>query len=190
MLCKVTGLPDICLVGLPRNPTPSAEVQGPVVATTTDPLPAFGELTVTLATAPEGCEDAAGLVVPGETAAINGKGFTPFEDITLSLVIDNQRLSLGTVNADIDGNLDATVPISSTIPVGNVATIEALAAGHDGVGLLLFDLVRIEHAIDIDGDGDGIPDGCDNCLRDANPEQGGPRFERHRRCLRHRLAYP
>ncbi|MCA9471859.1 MAG: GDSL-type esterase/lipase family protein [Nitrospirales bacterium] len=157
--------------GLPRNPDPVANLQSPATAEVTGPLPAFGDLEVRLASAPAGCTEAVGLVVPGEMARVLGSGFAPSESVTLSLVVANERLPLSTVNADANGNLDATVLIPATLPVGNVGTLEALAAGPDGVGLLLFDLVRIADSITVDSDADGIPDGCDNCPATANTDQ-------------------
>lgn len=165
--------------GLPRNPAPLAEplsvsaLNSTLTSTSEEipTLPSFGDLEVRLDTAPSGCEAAVGIIVPGEMSVIRGTGFAASEPVVLSLVIAGERFSFGTVNADTDGNLDATINIPTSIPVGGIGTVEALAAGPEGVGLLLFDLVRIELAITIDSDGDGIPDGCDNCPNTPNPDQ-------------------
>ncbi|MCA9465175.1 MAG: thrombospondin type 3 repeat-containing protein [Nitrospira sp.] len=160
--------------GLPRNPPPLLPFQGSQHVsngTLEGPLPQFGELTVRLGSAPLGCEEASNLVVPGELAAISGTGFAPEEPITLSLVVGEETFPLGVIMADASGNLETTVSIPPNLTVGKIGSFEALSAGFDGVGLLLFSLVRVEDAITVDTDGDGIPDGCDNCSAVSNADQ-------------------
>lgn len=128
-------------------------------------------MTVRLGSAPLGCEEASNLVVPGELAAISGTGFAPEEPITLSLVVGEETFPLGVIMADASGNLETTVSIPPNLTVGKIGSFEALSAGFDGVGLLLFSLVRVEDAITVDTDGDGIPDGCDNCSAVSNADQ-------------------
>lgn len=162
--------------GLPRNPAPipslQAESDAGAISTLAASLPEFGDLEVSLAVAPTSCQAARDLVVPGKLAAIKGTGFAPSELVTLSLAVAaGQSFPLGTAAADATGKLDTTALIPATIPVGNMGTIEALAAGPNGAGRLLLALVRIEKAITVDGDGDGVPDGCDNCPINANVNQ-------------------
>jgi hypothetical protein len=156
--------------GLPKNPAPgAAPLTGPAAPAT--PLPEFGDLEVTLASAPAGCESAESLIVPGESAALAGSGFAASEGVTLTLYVDDTAYPLGAATADSAGDLATTVSIPSGLPVGNAGTVEALGAGPDGVGRLLFDLVQIESSTSVDGDGDGVPDGCDNCPGDSNSDQ-------------------
>jgi hypothetical protein len=100
--------------GLPRNPAPAPSLQtqssGNVMNALTTPLPEFGDLEVSFATAPAGCTAARDLIVPGQSAALKGVGFVASESVTLSFVVaDGQTLSLGTVTADAAGNLNTTV---------------------------------------------------------------------------------
>ena len=157
--------------GLPHNPPPQSNMQVQSSSTAT-PLPSIGELEVSFASAPSGCEAARDIVVPGALAAIQGKGFAASEQVELSLAMaDFPTFALGTAAADANGDLDTTVLIPGTVPTDTMGTLEALAAGPDGAGRLLLSLVRVEDTATLDADNDGIPDACDNCPGNANPDQ-------------------
>ncbi|MCP4288286.1 MAG: hypothetical protein GY792_28275, partial [Gammaproteobacteria bacterium] len=157
--------------GLPRNPAPLPGQSTTQALQDIQLLPTIGELNVRFASAPSGCEEAGNLLVPGESVQVAGSGFAPSESVALSLTIADQTIDIGIAIADADGNLDTGVMIPDTVAVDTVGTFEALAAGPDGVGRLLISLVRTEATIAVDWDGDGIPDGCDNCSDDHNPSQ-------------------
>jgi hypothetical protein len=133
--------------------------------------PAFGDLEVRHDLDAPGCENASGFILPGELASIRGDGFASEESVSVSFTMDGVTTLLGVRSADSHGVLNATVPIPADLPIGNMVTIEALGAGPDSAGLLLFDLVRVAPSIDVDSDDDGVPDACDNCPDqfDVNP---------------------
>jgi hypothetical protein len=160
--------------GLPRNPDPVAIPlsKSSTEAATPSSLPEFGELEVALGGAAPACASARDVIVPGGTALVGGKGFAPLESVSMSLAIAGlAKIELGTVAADASGTIKVSVSIPASVPVGAMGTIEALAAGRNGVGHLSLRLVRVEQSVAVDSDGDGIPDGCDNCPTTANPDQ-------------------
>ena len=155
--------------GLPHNPDPVPATQE--LAIDANSLPQFGELSVSLASAPSGCKSAQGIIVPGESARLLGDGFSASETVSISLTIDGQTYNLGSANVDTNGYLDTTVAIPLGLTTGQMASLEVLGAGANSAGLLLMDLVQVELAVNIDSDSDGIPDGCDNCPGDSNADQ-------------------
>jgi hypothetical protein len=160
--------------GLPRNPDPVAIPlsQSSAVAATPSALPEFGELEVALSGAAPACASVRDVIVPSGSASVSGKGFAPLESVSISLAIAGlPKIELGTMAADVNGTLNANVSIPASVPVGAMGTMEALAAGRNGVGRLSLRLVRVEEGVAIDSDGDGIPDGCDNCPANPNPDQ-------------------
>jgi len=161
--------------GLPRNPPPgltTAAAMAPGQATgPAAPIAAFGELRVTLATAPAGCPGGADVVVPGQRVAVQGSGFLPGQPIALSLVAAGQRLPLGIVNADAEGLLDAVVTAPPDLPDIGAAHAEALGTGRTSQALLLTTLVRLASTAEVDADADGVPDVCDNCPSSQNTPQ-------------------
>ena len=108
--------------GLPKNPAPvlaPLALSPAAAAAVTTPLPEFGELQVSFASAPKGCESAKDVIVPGGSAAVTGKGFAASEPVTLSLAISGEpTVALGTVAADSTGALSVTVTIPNTVPIG------------------------------------------------------------------------
>jgi hypothetical protein len=159
---------DYFQTGLPKNPDP---IPGPG-PTPGSVLPQFGDLVVSFATAPTGCDYVNDVIAPGESVTLSGDGFSPNESVALSLVIaGGATIPLGSVNVDTDGALSTTLTLPDDLPVGGVGTLEALGAGPENAGYLLLQMVRIVDSVTIDGDGDGIPDGCDNCPIDANADQ-------------------
>jgi hypothetical protein len=172
---RTTGWPAGYLQsGLPRNPAPTIPVLpvgGIPPATSATPLPRFGNLDTALAGAPAGCQGGRGIAVPGRSQSVSGRGFAPGESVEIALVLGAQTISLGSALADSQGRLSTTVEIPGNVPAGRTGSIEVLGAGPDGLGVLLLDLVRTELAMDVDRDGDGVPDACDNCPSHANATQ-------------------
>lgn len=164
--------------GLPRNPPAiplplpfGAANAGPAAPAVANPLPGFSDLRVSLDSAPGGCESAEGLVAPGASTRVQGSGFAASEEVALRIVIGGQPIDLGAATSGADGVLDATVTIPTVVVPGGVGGIEAFGIGAEGAGHLAFSLVEVKNALDIDSDGDGIPDGCDNCPATANANQ-------------------
>ena len=148
--------------GLPKNPDPIAapqqlQVQQLQTQQLMSPLPEFGDLNVQFVNTPVNCSNSTSIIVPGEQINIQGEGFAPNEPVDISLSIDDQDIAIVTVNADASGILDTPITIPNTISQSNgIATIEALAAGPNGVGILLLELVSIFDSTTLDSDFDGV----------------------------------
>ena len=134
-------------------------------------LPEMGELRVSLAAVPVGCDRLDNVLVPGQGARLRGEGFLAHEAVSLSIVLSGVRITLGTVAADANGLLDTLVSIPIEVPTGRVLSVEALGSGVKGAGRLLINISRVETSASLDNDGDGIPDLCDNCSAKPNPDQ-------------------
>ena len=165
--------------GFPNNPPPvlpsnlPAEQAELLTTTTVSPTPEFGELLVTIAAAPATCSATESVAVPGGSARLQAEGFAPGETVTLRFRLsgNNASTALGTATVDTNGTLDATVAVPSTVPVSTDGVIEVLGLGPQGGGYLAFSMVTFAAATTIDGDGDGVPDACDNCPSDPNANQ-------------------
>ena len=161
--------------GLPVNPPPLSGGQSDSPASMdpaeTAQLPLFGTLNSVLDAGLASCDALRSTIIGGEQVRIKGHGFAAQEEVAVTMTSSGISQSLGTVMANDDGQIEASLTIPADVNTGDVATIEALARGANGQALLLTDLVRIEQAATLDSDGDGIPDGCDNCSIVANPDQ-------------------
>lgn len=130
----------------------------------------IGELTVTPVDLTP-CAGARGFVL-GHLVRLQGKGFRPGATTNLRATpAGGQAIPLGTASADGLGNLDAKVLLPLNITAPAVALLEALGTGADGEARSLIELIALEQSSDRDGDGDGVPDLCDNCAAPPNPDQ-------------------
>lgn len=155
--------------GFPKNPSPISAASGSSGGI--PELPAFGDLSADLVNPPTGCSSAETVIAAGESLVLKGEGFASNETVTLSLRIDNQSVSLGNVNVNALGELNAAVLLPGTLPLADEANVEVLGAGKNGKGLMLMLPVRVAPDLVGDADADGIPDGCDNCPSTANTQQ-------------------
>ena len=164
--------------GLPRNPPPLLPAATAAAAEPTSPLPSFGELNVSFANAPQACAAVGGTITPGAMVALRGAGFAPNESIQISLkLVGEANMVLGDVVADAEGSLDAVIDLPESLNVGAQGALQALGAGPDGVGRLLLALVQVQSSLSVDGDGDGVPDSCDNCPNASNTDQSDLDFD-------------
>ncbi|MCB1764029.1 MAG: thrombospondin type 3 repeat-containing protein, partial [Gammaproteobacteria bacterium] len=164
--------------GLPRNPSPLLPVAQFAGAEPTSPLPSFGDLNVSFANAPQACAAVGGTITPGAIVVLRGVGFAPNESIQISLkLVGEASVVLGNVAADDEGGLDAVFDLPESLKVGGQGALQALGAGPDGVGRLLLALVQIQSSLSVDGDGDGVPDSCDNCPNTSNTDQSDLDFD-------------
>lgn len=153
--------------GMPRNPPPgSGSFELPEDAP--EVFPTFGDLQVSMATPISGCEDKDILVI-GETVSILGQGFAPNESVTLRMVFGSTQIPLGTHTVDAEGQLNTAAVVPAGTPIDAQGTIEALGAGANGAGLLLIATAVVGE--NVDADGDGFIDACDNCPDAFNPTQ-------------------
>jgi GDSL-like Lipase/Acylhydrolase family len=160
--------------GLPRNPDPVTPrtAQGVLRSGPANPMPELGELVVTVSNAPTSCSETNNLIVPGQFASLVGRGFAANESVAISMVVaGSTAYDLGVTSASSSGEINTSVQIPSSLPLGSMCTIEALAAGRNGIGRLLLSSARTTDSLEVDADLDGIPDGCDNCPVDSNSMQ-------------------
>ncbi|WP_164886720.1 GDSL-type esterase/lipase family protein [Piscinibacter defluvii] len=146
-----------------RSPATAAAVVGP--------LPTLGELRVSLANAPAGCERMGGVVLPGQSVRLQGAGFAADEVVQFTLLSGGEPTAFGTATADVYGQLDAIAILPTGLTVGTYVGVQALGAGVTGVGNALVAVARVDDPEVVDSDRDGFPDICDNCSAKANPGQ-------------------
>ncbi len=96
----------------PSTPTPSGPTSGSVPGPTTDPAPS----TTAAPEVPVGGSSSTGQVAPGSVLTIRGSGFTPGEQVTVSL--QGSSTPLATVTADDRGRVEAVVQIPQDVLLG------------------------------------------------------------------------
>lgn len=153
--------------GLPENPEPAGAALIVPRAAVEVPPPSFGPLHIE-SMSPACLRDRA--YGGGQLVRITGKGFKPGTTETIFLVAEEGiEQQLGTTTADAGGAIDAEVVIPVGVPTSGTALFEAGGERADGGDLLLVTLVPLGALTD--SDGDQIPEVCDNCPADANPNQ-------------------
>lgn len=139
-------------------------------AASDEPLPSFGDLHVE---ATESKCDSRGVYVPGQVLRVRGEVFSADTAVTVSLTADqgNYTAELAVLTAGQDGRLDGTVNLPPGAPVEGLALVEARGLGSDGGQRFLVELTQLAPSSSADGDGDSVPDTCDNCPGVANGDQ-------------------
>lgn len=153
---KINSGASLTPAGLPANPPPGPSVP---LATRGPSLPSIGDLIVE-PDQPPPCDT--GTFVQGQDIVLSGAEFAENAEVLLRLVTNDANYDLGTVNASATGDLSTVVAIPADA-VGPLGTFKAQGPDPDGGILLLLETVQLAESFVLDGDGDGIPDVCDNC---------------------------
>ncbi len=159
------GLPGTCAPGLTAASTARAgQNLGPTV-------PLVSELAVEPASSPV-CESH-GLYVSGQSVRLQGSGFGSLQSVAVQLGAGDGDFvaSLGNVQADGGGVLDAVLALPAGAPTQGTALVEAQGLRSDGGILLLWVQIGLSTSFGSDQDGDATPDPCDDCPLTANPDQ-------------------
>jgi hypothetical protein len=108
----------------------------------------------------------------GQSVRVTGSGFDPNSLAIVLFGPDEGTVDmLDQVSASEDGLIDSTVIIPPSAQPGGAALLEAVGGTPDERVLLLRSYVTIADSADTDRDEDGVPDVCDNCPNDPNPDQ-------------------
>ncbi len=112
----------------------------------------------------------------GQYLAISGNGFSPYADVVLvfegmSAVGDSWSEGPFLLLADASGELNAEISLSSGVPGPSLVSFEASGNGASGAQRILTTMMEMVSNVDEDGDGDGVPDACDNCPDKSNAAQ-------------------
>lgn len=124
-------------------------------------------------------QSVAASVCPGESAFFTGQsvrligsGFTANTIVQLYFASNSGAFSLiGTQAADSVGGLNATVVIPAGLSAPALGRYKAVGATGGSGTLGLGAMIRIVGSPGPDGDGDGVPDLCDNCPTTSNANQ-------------------
>lgn len=119
----------------------------PVAALELAAFPEFGELIASAVPVDDARPLVGGVVASNEFLQITGSGYAPGERIDVSVVVSGVRTALGVVVADDSGAFDTQLRVPAALVEGEVATVEALAAGPQGVGRLSIGIVRVEDTV-------------------------------------------
>ena len=87
------------------------------------------------------------------------------------VVVKDSEISLGSTIASESGEIYVEILLPQSLTADPAVRIEARGQGRDGAPRLLYAFTSVVPSLDTDLDADGVPDACDLCPQDSDPDQ-------------------
>ena len=110
------------------------------------------------------------ILTPGGQVIASGEGFMANSEVQLVLLSDADYV-LGTTAASADGEISIELILPPSLLPNPIVRVEARGQGPDGAQRLLYAFTGVAPGLVVDSDTDGIPDACDLCPDDSDPDQ-------------------
>jgi hypothetical protein len=107
----------------------------------------------------------------GEKLLLTGSGFAPSEPVRIMLLHGDAEAVIATTSANASGAIQVSVAVPMEASTDDSSRMRATAEHGDGGQGLVLESPKLRIFADAgDGDTDGVPDMCDNCVELANAD--------------------